>query len=68
MAAQQGHDSTDSICPKYQWLTICNSTFDTVSNLVVIAAKLHNLDTHVMLDTGSGTSVDLGTLQTNIIG
>ena len=61
---QQGHDSKDNICPKYQWLTICNSAVDTVSSSVVIAAKLHNLNTHVMLDTGSGTSViDLGTLQ-----
>ena len=60
----QGHDSKDNICPKYQCLTICNSTVDTVSSSVVIAAKLHNLNTHVMLDTGSGTSViDLGTLQ-----
>ena len=50
--------------PKYQWLTICNSTVDAVSSSVVIAAKLRDLNTHVMLDTGSGTSViDLGTLQ-----
>ena len=61
---QQGHDSKDNICPKYQWLTVCNSAVDTLSSSVVIAAKLHNLNTHVMLDTGSGTSViDLGTLQ-----
>ena len=62
--SQWGHHSKASICPKCQWLTSCDSTEDLVSSSVVIAAKLHNLRTHVMLDNGSGASViDLGTLQ-----
>ena len=61
---QWGHHSKASMCPKYQGLTSCDSTVDLVSSSVVIAAKLHNLLTHVMLDTGSGVSVvDLGTLR-----
>ena len=36
---QHGHNSKDYVCPKCQWLTICNSTVDTASSSVVIAAN-----------------------------
>ena len=62
---QRGHDSKDQACLKFQDLVSSskiNCTGDSCS--VVVAAKLHNLETYAMLDTGSGVSVlDLGTLK-----
>ena len=55
---QRGHDSKDQACPTFQDLVSSSKiNFTGDSSAVVVAAKLHNLRTHAMLDMGSGVSV-----------